>query len=246
MRRVADGEARDLRRRGQIPIEQRRLHRRARRRWCRSRRPARRAAASTSASISTPSRSRTALAYSVRLSRWRSRRPARIRMRRGGAIQLRLQPRGHGVVGGVVGPPHARRRHRAASQLARRPFPTSPPSWTTCSASALSSSEVRRSSVARCGSVTQYLVTSSRAGVARRRRGVWPQSARRCRAASAREIGPRRSSRSPPIHAMQTHVVRRSAHRSRRAHRHLFCAWHGLPSFGSAPCLSSISAPSLL
>ena len=44
----------------------------ARRRWCRSRRPARPAAASSVPSISTPSRSRTALAYSVRLSRWRS------------------------------------------------------------------------------------------------------------------------------------------------------------------------------
>src|SRR6266513_5782902 len=28
--------------------------------------------------------------------------------------------------------------------------------------------------------------------------------------------------------------------------RHLFCAWQGWPSFGSAPCFSRISAPALL
>ena len=68
-------------------------------------------------SISIPSRSRTALAYSVRLSRWRPAGRPGLGCAARRAVQFRLQPRGYGVVGGVVRPRHARRRHRPASQL---------------------------------------------------------------------------------------------------------------------------------
>ena len=82
---------------------------------------------------SSPRRSRTALAYSVRLSRCRAgRRPGSGR-RRGGAVERRLEPRRDPRDRRLVGPRPADGRHRPAAQLAdhrlpgarrRRPRPT--------------------------------------------------------------------------------------------------------------------------
>ena len=50
-------------------------------------------------------------------------RPARIRVARRGAIELGLEPRGKRVVGGLVRPRRARRRHRARAELADDALP---------------------------------------------------------------------------------------------------------------------------
>ena len=48
---------------------------------------------------------------------------ARIHMRRGRAVEFRLQPAGGGIIGGVIRPRDTRRRHRAAAQLHDHFFP---------------------------------------------------------------------------------------------------------------------------
>ena len=101
-------------RRDHVLLDERRRHLQRRRRCCRSPRPRRRPAAPRSASKSTASRSRTAFAYSLRLSRC-STTLSRTCAWPGRAVERRLEPRHQRVGRRGVGLP----RVRAAASRAR-------------------------------------------------------------------------------------------------------------------------------